>query len=172
MVLRTFEYPQWWKADIQLQNLPACRKLTLWLRRRFPPVPHLYYTLIGRGGGAMQFNHVIRSEADLRAVMGGPVAPPVVEKTLSSASSRSGEAAGAMRRSKGSSATDVTARGVDDTLFSACSCAAQPASKIHTNRIGFIWSLHVKRPGRSTPWGQRRMPETPSPAYSQGADLP
>lgn len=31
----------------------------------------------------MQFNHVIRSEADLRAIMGDPVAPPVVEKTLS-----------------------------------------------------------------------------------------
>lgn len=31
----------------------------------------------------MQFNHVIRSEADLRAIMGDPVAPPVVAKTLS-----------------------------------------------------------------------------------------
>lgn len=31
----------------------------------------------------MQFNHAIRSEADLRAIMGDPVAPPVVEKTLS-----------------------------------------------------------------------------------------
>lgn len=31
----------------------------------------------------MQFNHVIRSEADLRAIMGNPVAPPVIEKTLS-----------------------------------------------------------------------------------------
>jgi PPOX class probable FMN-dependent enzyme len=31
----------------------------------------------------MQFNHVVRSEAELRAIMGAPVAPPVVEKTLS-----------------------------------------------------------------------------------------
>ena len=32
----------------------------------------------------MKFNDVVRSEVDLRALMGGPVAPPVVEKTLSS----------------------------------------------------------------------------------------
>ncbi|MGH9943861.1 MAG: MSMEG_1061 family FMN-dependent PPOX-type flavoprotein [Pyrinomonadaceae bacterium] len=32
----------------------------------------------------MKFNNVIRSEVELRALMGGPVAPPVVEKTLSS----------------------------------------------------------------------------------------
>lgn len=31
----------------------------------------------------MQFNQVIRSEAELRGIMGEPVAPPVVEKTLS-----------------------------------------------------------------------------------------
>ena len=31
----------------------------------------------------MKFNDIVRSEADLRALMGGPVAPPVVEKTLS-----------------------------------------------------------------------------------------
>lgn len=32
----------------------------------------------------MRFDHVVRSEAELRALMGDPVAPPVVEKTLSS----------------------------------------------------------------------------------------
>jgi uncharacterized protein len=32
----------------------------------------------------MKFNNVIRSEMELRAMMGGPIAPPVVEKTLSS----------------------------------------------------------------------------------------
>ena len=32
----------------------------------------------------MKFNNVVRSEAELRALMGDPVAPPVVEKTLSS----------------------------------------------------------------------------------------
>ncbi|HET9943732.1 MAG TPA: pyridoxamine 5'-phosphate oxidase family protein, partial [Terriglobia bacterium] len=32
----------------------------------------------------MTFSDVVRSEAELRALMGGPVAPPVVEKTLSS----------------------------------------------------------------------------------------
>ena len=32
----------------------------------------------------MKFNDVIRSEVELRAFMGGPIAPPVVEKTLSS----------------------------------------------------------------------------------------
>jgi len=32
----------------------------------------------------MKFNNVIRSEAELRARMGGPIAPSVVEKTLSS----------------------------------------------------------------------------------------
>lgn len=32
----------------------------------------------------MQFNNVVRSEAELRALMGGPVAPPVVEKTMTS----------------------------------------------------------------------------------------
>ena len=32
----------------------------------------------------MKFNNVLRSEIELRALMGGPVAPPVVEKTLSS----------------------------------------------------------------------------------------
>jgi PPOX class probable FMN-dependent enzyme len=32
----------------------------------------------------MKFNNVIRSEMELRALMGGPVAPSVVEKTLSS----------------------------------------------------------------------------------------
>jgi len=32
----------------------------------------------------MKFNDVIRSEVELRGLMGGPVAPPVVEKTLSS----------------------------------------------------------------------------------------
>ena len=31
----------------------------------------------------MKFNDVVRSELELRALMGGPVAPPVVEKTLS-----------------------------------------------------------------------------------------
>lgn len=31
----------------------------------------------------MKFSHVVRSEAELRGLMGGPVAPPVVEKTLS-----------------------------------------------------------------------------------------
>jgi len=31
----------------------------------------------------VKFNDVVRSEQDLRALMGGPVAPPVVEKTLS-----------------------------------------------------------------------------------------
>jgi PPOX class probable FMN-dependent enzyme len=31
----------------------------------------------------VKFNDIVRSEADLRALMGGPVAPPVVEKTLS-----------------------------------------------------------------------------------------
>lgn len=31
----------------------------------------------------MKFNDVVRSEPELRALMGGPVAPPVVEKTLS-----------------------------------------------------------------------------------------
>jgi uncharacterized protein len=31
----------------------------------------------------VKFNDVVRSEMDLRALMGGPVAPPVVEKTLS-----------------------------------------------------------------------------------------
>jgi uncharacterized protein len=31
----------------------------------------------------VKFNDVVRSEEDLRALMGGPVAPPVVEKTLS-----------------------------------------------------------------------------------------
>jgi hypothetical protein len=31
----------------------------------------------------MQFQHVIRSEAELRGIMGAPVAPPVVDKTLS-----------------------------------------------------------------------------------------
>ena len=31
----------------------------------------------------MKFYDVVRSEVDLRALMGGPVAPPVVEKTLS-----------------------------------------------------------------------------------------
>lgn len=31
----------------------------------------------------MQFNHVIHCEADLRAIMGGPIAPSVVEKMLS-----------------------------------------------------------------------------------------
>ena len=32
----------------------------------------------------MNFSNVVRTEAELRALMGGPVAPPVVEKTLSS----------------------------------------------------------------------------------------
>ncbi len=32
----------------------------------------------------MKFNNVIRSEAELRELMGAPVAPPVVEKTLAS----------------------------------------------------------------------------------------
>ena len=32
----------------------------------------------------MKFNNVVRSEAELRALMGGPVAASVVEKTLSS----------------------------------------------------------------------------------------
>ncbi len=32
----------------------------------------------------MEFSNVVRSEAELRKLMGGPVAPPVVEKTLSS----------------------------------------------------------------------------------------
>lgn len=32
----------------------------------------------------MKFSHVVRSEAELRDLMGGPIAPPVVEKTLSS----------------------------------------------------------------------------------------
>ncbi len=32
----------------------------------------------------MHFNTVVRSEAELRELMGDPVAPPVVEKTLSS----------------------------------------------------------------------------------------
>ena len=32
----------------------------------------------------MKFSHVVRSEAELRGLMGGPIAPPVVEKTLSS----------------------------------------------------------------------------------------
>ena len=32
----------------------------------------------------MKFNNVVRSEVELRALMGDPVAPPVVEKTLSS----------------------------------------------------------------------------------------
>ena len=32
----------------------------------------------------MKFSNVIRSEAELRALMGGPVAPPVVEKTMTS----------------------------------------------------------------------------------------
>jgi PPOX class probable FMN-dependent enzyme len=32
----------------------------------------------------MKFDNVLRSEMELRALMGGPVAPPVVEKTLSS----------------------------------------------------------------------------------------
>jgi PPOX class probable FMN-dependent enzyme len=32
----------------------------------------------------MRFNTVVRSEAELRELMGAPVAPPVVEKTLSS----------------------------------------------------------------------------------------
>ena len=31
----------------------------------------------------MEFRDVIRSEEELRALMGGPVAPPVVDKTLS-----------------------------------------------------------------------------------------
>lgn len=30
----------------------------------------------------MEFNNVVRSETELRELMGGPVAPPVVEKTL------------------------------------------------------------------------------------------
>ena len=32
----------------------------------------------------MKFSNVVRSEEELRALMGGPVAPPVVEKTLTS----------------------------------------------------------------------------------------
>jgi len=32
----------------------------------------------------MKFSNVIRSEAELRELMGGPVAPPVVEKTMTS----------------------------------------------------------------------------------------
>jgi len=32
----------------------------------------------------MKFNDIIRSEAELRELMGAPIAPPVVEKTLSS----------------------------------------------------------------------------------------
>jgi hypothetical protein len=32
----------------------------------------------------MKFSNVVGSEVELRALMGGPVAPPVVEKTLSS----------------------------------------------------------------------------------------
>ena len=32
----------------------------------------------------MKFSNVIRSEEELRTLMGGPIAPPVVEKTLSS----------------------------------------------------------------------------------------
>jgi len=32
----------------------------------------------------VRFSNVVRTEAELRALMGGPVAPPVVEKTLSS----------------------------------------------------------------------------------------
>ena len=32
----------------------------------------------------MRFDNVVCSEAELRAMMGDPVAPPVVEKTLSS----------------------------------------------------------------------------------------
>ena len=32
----------------------------------------------------MKFNNIVQSEAELRELMGGPVAPPVVEKTLSS----------------------------------------------------------------------------------------
>lgn len=32
----------------------------------------------------MNFNNVVRSEAELRGLMGDPIAPPVVEKTLSS----------------------------------------------------------------------------------------
>ncbi len=32
----------------------------------------------------MQFSDIVRSEAELRALMGEPIAPPVVEKTLSS----------------------------------------------------------------------------------------
>ena len=32
----------------------------------------------------MKFSNIIRSEVELRALMGGPIAPPVVEKTLSS----------------------------------------------------------------------------------------
>src|SRR6185312_11891267 len=35
-------------------------------------------------GDTVKFNDVVRSEVDLRALMGGPVAPPVVGKTLSS----------------------------------------------------------------------------------------
>ena len=30
----------------------------------------------------MEFKDLVQSEAELRALMGGPVAPPVVEKTL------------------------------------------------------------------------------------------
>lgn len=32
----------------------------------------------------MRFSNVIRSERELRSLMGGPIAPPVVEKTISS----------------------------------------------------------------------------------------
>lgn len=32
----------------------------------------------------MKFNNIVRSEAELRELMGGPVAPPVVEKTMTS----------------------------------------------------------------------------------------
>jgi hypothetical protein len=32
----------------------------------------------------MKVGNIIRSEVELRALMGGPIAPPVVEKTLSS----------------------------------------------------------------------------------------
>jgi hypothetical protein len=32
----------------------------------------------------VELSHVVRSEADLRGLMGGPIAPPVVEKGTSS----------------------------------------------------------------------------------------
>ncbi|MFN8067115.1 MAG: MSMEG_1061 family FMN-dependent PPOX-type flavoprotein [Vicinamibacterales bacterium] len=55
------------------------RATTLRLKRQRSPV----ITMDDAGENPLKFNDVIRSEQELRALMGDPIAPPVVEKTLS-----------------------------------------------------------------------------------------